>query len=294
LIDIAVLLTCFNRSVQTLACLDALSNQAINIEVKLQIYLVDDGSTDGTSEAVKKAYPSVHVIQGNGNLFWTGGMRLAYSEASQQHHDYYLWLNDDTILFPNALNVLLTSALTLSKDNTSKSIIVGSTQDQETGKLTYGGLIRKSWLSPCKFNWVEPAGDELKICDTMNGNCVLVSNQVIETIGDLDPKFSHYAADYDYGLRATKAGCSVYVASGYVGTCPYNEHKSRMKNLGLKEQLQQLQHPKGLAAEDVTLHPFWEWKEFTKRHAGFLWPVYWLIPYRRIFGLYLANQFRKT
>jgi hypothetical protein len=231
------------------------------------------------------------VIQGNGNLFWTGGMRLAFSKASQQHHDYYLWLNDDTILYPNALDTLLTTAQALSKDNINRAIIVGSTQDPETGKLTYGGLDRVSWLFPCRFDWIEP-GKELKSCDTMNGNCVLIPNQITEIVGELEPIFSHYAGDFDYGLRAIKAGCSVWVAPGYVGSCPFNDPKTRIKRLSLKQQLQQLDQPKGLATGDATLHPFWEWREFTKRHAGILWPFYWLIPYRRILWPYLTNQFK--
>ncbi|HEY5138172.1 MAG TPA: glycosyltransferase family 2 protein, partial [Methylococcales bacterium] len=239
MISLAVLLTCFNRCQKTLECLEALSHQSLSSEVKLHIYLVDDGSTDGTSEAVRKAHPSVHMIQGNGHLFWTGGMRLAFSNASQQHHDYYLWLNDDTILYPNALDTLLKTAQALSKDNINRAIIVGSTQDPETGKLTYGGLDRVSWLFPCRFDWIEP-GEESKSCDTMNGNCVLIPNQIAEIVGELEPIFSHYAGDFDYGLRATKAGCSVWVAPGYVGTCPFNDPKTRVKSASLKQQFQQL------------------------------------------------------
>lgn len=292
-ISVAILLTCYNRVAITLDCLNSLSNLFLEKEVEVRIYLVDDGSTDGTSEAVNATFPSVQVIHGDGNLFWTGGMRLALKTASQYLHDFYLWINDDTILQPNALNILLTAAQTLAKENIQKAIIAGSTQDPETGELTYGGLVRKSWLFPCRFDWVEP-GEKPKICETMNGNCVLLSRQVVETVGELDPTFTHYASDLDYGLRATRAGCPVYIAPGYVGTCSYNKHSSRVENVGFKGQLQSLKNPKGLATADATLHPFWEWKEFTRRHGGLLWPVYWLFPYRRVFGPYLKKLFKKT
>ena len=67
---IATLLTCHNRVAKTIACLSSL--QAINFNS--DIYLVDDGSEDGTSKIVNKLYPNVNIILGNGDLFWNRGM----------------------------------------------------------------------------------------------------------------------------------------------------------------------------------------------------------------------------
>ncbi len=63
---------------------------------KLSEVLVDDASTDGTSDAVRQAYTSSQDFFRR-NLFWNGGMRGAFSEAMKDNPDYYLWLNDDTI-----------------------------------------------------------------------------------------------------------------------------------------------------------------------------------------------------
>lgn len=62
---IAVLLTCFNRKNKTLACLKSL----FGIIPNCHVYLVDDKSTDGTSEAIKQNFPQVKIIKGDGNLF---------------------------------------------------------------------------------------------------------------------------------------------------------------------------------------------------------------------------------
>jgi GT2 family glycosyltransferase len=159
---IAVLMTCHNRCNFTLSCLEALYEQKINFRV----YLVDDGSSDSTSEAVKKNYPEVKIIQGDGNLFWVGGMRLAFAAAIEDDCDYYLWLNDDTILKPNAIENLLKISDRLEAQGDRNSIIVGSTQDPVTGKPTYGGAVRsKLWYSN-KFEFLEP-NTSLQQCDTM-------------------------------------------------------------------------------------------------------------------------------
>ncbi|MBO0348038.1 glycosyltransferase, partial [Phormidium pseudopriestleyi FRX01] len=63
---IAVIMTCYNRREKTLASLAALFNQKLPPNVILSVYLVDDGSTDNTSEVVKEKYPAVHLLQGNG------------------------------------------------------------------------------------------------------------------------------------------------------------------------------------------------------------------------------------
>ena len=55
---IAVVMTCYNRKDTTIACLDALMEQDIMDDIHLQVYLVDDGCTDGTGEAVRNRYPS--------------------------------------------------------------------------------------------------------------------------------------------------------------------------------------------------------------------------------------------
>lgn len=134
-ISIAVLMTCHNRKLKTLATLESLFKQKLTSEIALNAYLVDDGSTDGTAAAVQQTYPQVKIFSGDGNLFWNGGMRVAFSEAMKDDPDYYLWLNDDTRLDPEALNVLLTTSSELMKKGEKRAIVAGSTRDPEIGNF---------------------------------------------------------------------------------------------------------------------------------------------------------------
>ena len=72
--NIAVLLTVHDRKNKTLRCLENLYKQVLPNYLRLDIYLTDDGCTDGTPEAIKRQFPKVHIIKGDGNLFWNRGM----------------------------------------------------------------------------------------------------------------------------------------------------------------------------------------------------------------------------
>src|SRR5918998_6020285 len=119
---IAALAACHNRRRKTLSALEALFNQKLPPGVSLRVYLLDAGSTDGTPHAVQNAFPEVELLRGDGSLFWNGGMRLAFSQALTVGYDYYLWLNDDTILEGEALANLLHTHRSLAKEGSPDSI----------------------------------------------------------------------------------------------------------------------------------------------------------------------------
>ena len=280
-ISIAVLMTCHNRKSKTLATLESLFQQRSIDEIGHKVYLVDDGSADGTGQAVQQTYPDVKIFSGDGNLFWNGGMRIAFSEAIKDDPDYYLWLNDDTILYPDALNSLLTTSRHLFEQGETKAIVAGSTCDPDTGDFTYGGIVKITPLLPFKFRFLDPT-TAAQSCDSMNGNCVLIPRSVVELVGNLDPAFIHYLSDWEYGLRARQKGCTVWIAPGYQGTCSPNPQATKVAAASMSEGLEKMNQPKGLTFQDATLQPWEEWKVFAQRHGGLFWPIYWLLPYRRL------------
>jgi GT2 family glycosyltransferase len=271
-IRVAVLLTCHNRRETTLAALRQLFAQDLPADVGLIAFLVDDGSTDGTGSAVTESFPQVRVLPGDGSLFWSGGMRWAYDEALAEGFEYYFWLNDDTLLRPDALRTLLATCDLLTARGLSRLIVVGSTDDPDTGETTYGGVVRTTRLHPLKFRLLEPASCP-QPCATMNGNVVLVSRSAAETVGNISPDFSHSMGDFDYGLCARKLGCAIWAAPGYAGSCRRNGVKNTWKDssLRLRESIRRLTSVKGL--------PMGPYRHFAKAHGGPLWPLFWLMPY---------------
>ncbi len=202
-------------------------------------------------------------------------MRLAFGEALRHDFDAYLWLNDDTDLFPGSLLKLLQTAFELRARGEAKSIVVGATCDSSTGALTYSGAVRSSRYHPLKFRHVIPR-DTPQRCDTFNGNCVLISREVAAAVGNISGDFTQSMGDFDYGLRAGQLGCSIWLASGFIGTCSTNPARGSWQDvsLGLRERWRSIRNPKGL--------PPAEYFKFASRHAGPLWPLYWAMPYMRL------------
>ena len=274
--SLAVLMTCHNRVNSTLECLKCLFSQSVGDQLSLKVYLVDDGSSDGTGEVVQKYYPGIQVIRGNGDLFWNRGMHKAFGEALKTGFDYYLWLNDDTYLYRDSLETLLSTHEEIKAQAKAPSVVVASTRDPDTMEFTYGGYRKRiGIINPVGFNSIIPGNRPIR-CDTMCGNCVLIPNAVADIVGNLDSIYRHRWGDMDYGLRALKKGCQIWVAPGYLADCQANHSVDKWKNrrLPLKERLSELHSVKGLEKGD--------WLRFVRHHGGVLWPLVWISPYVRL------------
>lgn len=273
---IAIVLTCFNRKAKTLKCLEHALMQRGSDRVGLHFFITDDGSSDGTAEAIAAICPDAHILQGNGSLYWNGGMRLAWNEAMKGDADFFLWLNDDTFLYPNALHDMLDAHGRLKAGTGSSGIVVGSTDDG-SGKLSYGGMVRKSGWRRLDMTHVLPNND-IQPCDTFNGNCVLISREAANVLGNLSPQYVHAMGDIDYGFRAKAANIPLVVMPSYAARC-VNDHpgsgspRRHRKTVG--QQLKEKLSPKEL--------PWRAWLTLCKRHTGMLWPLYWIWPYAKTF-----------
>jgi GT2 family glycosyltransferase len=210
---IAVLITCHNRCEITLLCLQALFLCNLPNGFILNVYLVDDGSIDGTGEKVKLKYPDINIIQGTGYLYWSGGTRLAWESAAMFDFDYYLWLNDDTIVFSNAIDELIAA----SEITNDKAIICGTVTSRLSGLVTYGGKMKS------QREVTKPTG-KLINCEIINGNLVLVPRAIYQALGPIDSVFTHAIGDWDYGLRAINQGFECYIAPKILGNCERNQY----------------------------------------------------------------------
>jgi GT2 family glycosyltransferase len=265
-IRIAVLMTCYNRREKTLACLRALkeASRATAGIHDTDVYLVDDGCTDGTADAVTRSFPDVRIVMGTGELYWCGGMRLAWREAAKRHYDAYVWLNDDVVLFEEALTSLLDTFERQKAVTGVYGIVVGSMVDSGGSKVTYGAVNKQGPI--------EPTREPLPVTH-FNGNLVLVSAEAFDVLGNLSSWYRHGFGDMDYGCRAKAAGVPVWLAAGYAGVCNTNPPPRWCSpKLSLWNRLKALHAPTGC--------PPWELARFLYVYGAWWAPwsiakIYW-------------------
>lgn len=206
--SIAVIMTVHNRRETTMGCIRKFYQCQGVEDHDVEFYLMDDGCTDGTAEAIREEFPQVVILKGNGNLFWNRGMYECWKVAINKHHDYYLWLNDDTLVSLYCIDILLKT----SKQHSDSAVVVGSTcSKNDPNEVTYGGVDENN----NRLTNVEIEQE----CFTFNGNIVLIPDLVLKTVGMNDPVYHHGAGDYDYGIRVRKAGLKNIIAPGILGVC---------------------------------------------------------------------------
>lgn len=248
---IAVLLTVFNRKDKTLQSLERLYKLLPLDGYQVDVYLTNDGCTDGTPEAVAELFPQVKIINAKGDLFWNRGMWTAWHTAAKtKDYDFYLWLNDDTFVYDNMLRGLTDSAV----ETNEKAIIVGATESTDHSEITYGGRLKDGKIPI-------PNGRLVKV-NHFNGNIVLIPQAVYSVLGSLDPYFTHSKGDFDYGLRANKVGVDIYQAGEVLGECDAHPTLDKWCNpdVPLAQRWKMLNRPNGMPPKE-TFH-------LEKRHIG--------------------------
>ena len=258
---ISILITCHNRRQKTISCLRSLFSCELPPNYQLEVFLVDDASTDDTFEAIKNNFPKVNIISGNGNLYWNKGMRLAWETAAQTNdYDFYLWLNDDTILDNNAIFQLLETYQELIQNDNTPAVLCGACRaSDETIDFSYGGRTESGAVIP---------NGEIQSCKYINGNVVLVPKEIFHAIGYLSDDYTHFMGDFDYGLRVLKANFHCYTSKTYIATCLLNEGIPAWCNpqTPIKKRWEQFHSPKGLNIAEYII--------FRKRFWGRKWIIY--------------------
>ena len=216
--NLGAIMLSWNQKEMTLAGLTALARLDMP---KPYVLLVDNGSSDGTVEAVKVDFPWVEVLALPENLgFCAANNRGAEQMLKKPEIDYVIFLNNDIDLEPNCLNLLVD----FMKD-TPEAGACGPLMfyfDPKDHIWAAGGRVFSDlmWFPPHLKDRLDPGLKHPREVDYIHGCALLVRRSVIEELGMFDERFFIYHDEVDWCLRMKKAGHSVWLVP-----CAHLYHK---------------------------------------------------------------------
>jgi GT2 family glycosyltransferase len=222
----------------TRRCLESLSRIA---DVPHEVILVDNGSTDGSGESLRRSFPEIHVIREETNLGVAGGRNRGIAKARELPHGRLFFLDNDAWVEPDALGHMVR----VMSAQPGVGLVVPKCYRPTTPPVfASAGGHRVNWFIGTIRSVGAGERDRGQYDDwrplTCSGGVMLVDRRVVERVGGFDEVFNPYGwEDLDFSLRARQAGFDirlapealVYHAGGKAGRGPRPEYE-RSKTRG--------------------------------------------------------------
>lgn len=215
--DLSIIIVNWNTSDYLRACLESI--EAHRLDGECEVIVVDNASTDGSSELVRASFPDAKLIANAENLGYAEGNNLGI-QASQGR--FVLLLNPDTEVKTGSLN-----ALARFGDSHPEAAAVGCRLVGRGGRIQRScrsfpdprgvlfEYLRLSYLFPksrlfgsYRMTWFDYKS-EIEVDQPM-GSCLLLSRKAIADVGRFDKEFPIFFNEVDWCYRAKQKGWKIY------------------------------------------------------------------------------------
>jgi GT2 family glycosyltransferase len=195
-------------------CLRALLAEAGDGPARIEVVVVDNASTDGTSELLRKL-PDVTTLRLHENIGFGRANNVALRRALAAGADFCALVNDDVEVGPGWLASLLKAAAL----HPEAGLFCGTLVFRESGAVNSTGLQIDRLGRARDRDW-GLARDDLHRADGpvdgVSGGAALLRCSLLRRIGVFDPAYFAYYEDVDLSLRARRAGAICWYAAAAV------------------------------------------------------------------------------
>lgn len=225
--SVCVIVVIYNGMHWINQCLSSIQSSSII----LNAIVIDNGSTDGTINVIKKNYPKIELVESNINLGFGKANNIGLQKAFKSKSDYVFLLNQDAWVEANTIERLIK----IHQGNKDFGVLAPMQYNGE-GRLIDRLFLEYS-VKPSRelmTDLVLNRGALKDIYNTpfINAACWLIPYSTLVKIGGFDPLFPHYGEDNDYINRVTFHGLKV-------GLCPnekvFHDRENRPKNKDFKK-----------------------------------------------------------
>jgi len=193
-------------------CLNSIYKTVTDIDV--EVYVVDNNSTDGSQAAVKKEFPDVKLIENKANT----GFAYANNQALRiMQGRFAVLLNSDAVLKENSVKKLLAFMTTTPRAGIAGVQLLnddGSRQNSiDNFPSTETEIFNKSILRlffPGKYPSKNRIHENPIEVDSVIGACMMVRKEAMEEVGVFDEDYFIFLEETDWCFRMYKKGWKVY------------------------------------------------------------------------------------
>lgn len=237
-VRVAAVIPVYNRKDLTLQCLRSMERLDLD-DIDLEIFIVDDGSTDGTSDAVIREFPQVNIVRGNGDLWYTGAINLGIEAAMKTAPEFLLLANDDQVYDSHALKFMVESAKRYGPCVVGALLLLWDTphrifQVSPTWKTIWGGW--RHWQHQTIWTVPETCWD----VDLIVGNCMLVTADAVKRFGPMNEILFPNSGDAEFTPRLKRKGIRLLVDPRVRVFCQPNEIPRSIGEMSFKEKFRYL------------------------------------------------------
>lgn len=261
-IDLSIIILNYNTRDDLFRCLNSLSKHITTIQI--EIIVVDNASTDRSSEMVRKNFPHVKLLASRRNLFFNGGFNLGLKRASGK---YVLILGPDTIVTTKTLTVMKRFM------DTHPRCGISSVRQTDSAKHTFPTAHRfpQPWVTLLElpilkrifynthvmkeYRYSDWDRTDIREIDAAPGAFMFCRRNIIKRLGFFDEKFLLYYSDDDLSRRVKNDGWQIF----HVGTASIIHTRSQ------STQKLPLPYIMNIAGCDAT--------QYHRKYSGLFWAI---------------------